>query len=208
MANLISIHAFRVEDDAWQIISAITALVFQSTPSVWKTTSHFRAKRQPKKISIHAFRVEDDDITHPCQANNISISIHAFRVEDDVTSLGLPAFIASISIHAFRVEDDLSIRALGGSAVISIHAFRVEDDALPPRNRRSVSDISIHAFRVEDDGCIKDSSSISVYFNPRLPCGRRRSRFFVLALYARRFQSTPSVWKTTRWRYAVDYSSN
>ena len=57
--------------------------------------------------------------------------------------------------------------------------------------------ISIHVLRVEDDQSRRRAWAFRAYFNPRPPCGGRRGRCascFSIAL----FQSTSSVWRTTR----------
>ena len=57
--------------------------LFQSTSSVWRTTSDAPAGDETVDISIHVLRVEDDGFL---QVNALvkGISIHVLRVEDDV----------------------------------------------------------------------------------------------------------------------------
>ena len=66
----------------------------------------------------------------------------------------LPVYYDMISIHAFRVEGDSEVLGNAIKRVISIHAFRVEGD---------------------DEGDF--FAIMCVYFNPRLPCGRRQYNF-------------------------------
>ena len=89
-----------------------------------------------------------------------------------------------ISIHVPRVEDDINLPAGAYNAGISIHVPRVEDDldlSLPHHSRRN--------------------------FNPRPPCGGRRSKA-VYSVCSALFQSTSPVWRTTvisssrRWKTA------
>ena len=56
----ISIHVLRVEDDRWRRTVPSTRPKFQSTSSVWRTTSALWAARTGREISIHVLRVEDD----------------------------------------------------------------------------------------------------------------------------------------------------
>ena len=56
--------------------------------------------------------------------------------------------------------------------------------------------ISIHVLRVEDDPGFYPGRRCSSYFNPRPPCGGRRSRARARTT-SRLFQSTSSVWRTT-----------
>ena len=57
--------------------------------------------------------------------------------------------------------------------------------------------ISIHVLRVEDDPKAKTNATVKADFNPRPPCGGRPSgsKYSGCSL---RFQSTSSVWRTTR----------
>ena len=84
--------------------------------------------------------------------------------------------IGMISIHAPRAGSDVKRRIPGDADIaISIHAPRAGSDAkaetLPARTR-----ISIHAPRAGSDGCVCIYICNPWYFNPRSPCGERRSR--------------------------------
>ena len=62
--------------------------------------------------------------------------------------------------------------------------------------------ISIHVLRVEDDSRNKGALKCMYYFNPRPPCGGRpgtRKHLTLLLL----FQSTSSVWRTTKGAYPL-----
>ena len=170
----ISIHVLRVEDDItaagklhgfvtdfnprppcggrlpWPTVRAVR-LQFQSTSSVWRTTSRCTTPGGPGGISIHVLRVEDDlPETLSCTAS--SISIHVLRVEDDIIGLRIQRRVM-ISIHVLRVEDDRKLK-----------------------KRVFGTDISIHVLRVEDDADIRWSLAQLTYFNPRPPCGGRRTK--------------------------------
>ena len=56
--------------------------LFQSTSSVWRTTTIFCPSVVSMPISIHVLRVEDDSIMAQCTGLTW-ISIHVLRVEDD-----------------------------------------------------------------------------------------------------------------------------
>ena len=101
---LISIHVLRVEDDGLSVSPYSHPLhfnprppcggrqdkndaqqkveQFQSTSSVWRTTSTDSMPFGTTSISIHVLRVEDDEqSTYHRRAHQISI--HVLRVEDD-----------------------------------------------------------------------------------------------------------------------------
>ena len=67
--------------------------------------------------------------------------------------------------------------------------------------------ISIHVLRVEDDRALSQARASSSHFNPRPPCGGRPALCagFRRALL---FQSTSSVWRTTRARCKGYYRCN
>ncbi len=63
-------------------MSPPTDVKFQSTSSVWRTTTYSSAVVALSVISIHVLRVEDDhDSLTPAEMTRISI--HVLRVEDD-----------------------------------------------------------------------------------------------------------------------------
>ena len=64
------------------------------------------------------------------------------------------------------------------------------------RQRACVAGVSIHALRVECDPPNLPQKNGSKSFNPRTPCGVRRTGFPV-ALSLDQFQSTHSVWSAT-----------
>ena len=82
--ELISIHALRVEGDIGAIIMDMPALQFLSTPSGWRATHAFFARRRfcfdfyprPPGGGRHAVHRPRDPVD--------TISIHALRVEGDV----------------------------------------------------------------------------------------------------------------------------
>ena len=68
----------------------------------------------------------------------------------------------------------------------------------------AIGGISIHVLRVEDDRAPVTGRLSPGNFNPRPPCGGRRNAFKYL-WRCKKFQSTSSVWRTTR-PMAVDRS--
>ena len=128
---------------------------FQSTSSVWRTTFRGVEAHGVQRISIHVLRVEDDLAAESLE-NARRISIHVLRVEDDPVSFSatLPTIFQSTS-SVWRTTLPLT-----------------------PSVQRSA--ISIHVLRVEDDGTRSSRPHPSSDFNPRPPCGGRRSRFFAV----------------------------
>ena len=147
---LISIHALRGEDDDTKGGFIAIHLIFQSTPSVGRTTrklctskgvGHNFNPRPPwgGRLCIFGRLREVDKDFNPRppwggrhafrekSERNEHISIHALRGEDDLEELEntLKYFI---SIHALRGEDDNLAWILYENSFISIHALRGEDD--------------------------------------------------------------------------------
>ena len=140
---------------------------------MWKATSPVQRALISPYISIHAFRVEGD---FPTEINGICCFDFNPRLpcgrRPTLRSLVVKA--TCISIHAFRVEGDLYFYSKDFKNRISIHAFRVEGDIVNPPDP-NLYFISIHAFRVEGDKRFWAIVRSKIYFNPRLPCGRRRT---------------------------------
>ena len=78
--------------------------------------------------------------------------------------------------------------------------WRTTHDANTPCRR---VDISIHVLRVEDDVLDMLRRWVYVNFNPRPPCGGRPIIVFA-SLIVIQFQSTSSVWRTTRVQLIFD----
>ena len=145
---------------------------------------------------------------------------------------GIRACEPAISIHAPRVGRDEDKSAIEFQVMISIHAPRVgRDGRSPPSSAGSsvfqstrpvwgatvqmqvvtvVVHISIHAPRVGRDRKRRSNRSGRVYFNPRAPCGARRSARHCLAVSGG-FQSTRPVWGATMashvWSMAYSFQS-
>ena len=123
----------------------------------------------------------------------------------------------TISIHSLRVEGD-------GSPKTS-RAPTTDFNPLPPcggrlseiSERVKLTLISIHSLRVEGDKKAYvmyqqetalgiTSSPHATDFNPLPPCGGRR-RFTGYTVHKRTFQSTPSVWRETRYSESLTLST-
>ena len=91
--------------------------------------------------------------------------------------LGFTVQAADISIHALREEGDDRAQLPLYHPQISIHALREEGDHCPAAQQHRLEVISIHALREEGDHTITT------------PLSQRR-----------RFLSTPSARRATRWR--------
>ena len=107
MFIVISIHALRVEGDAYPGTKCVNKLYFYPRPPGGGRLGYCDMQDALKwRISIHALRVEGDGCDK-CECAYICISIHALRVEgDSFHHVGI--FIGfRISIHALRVEGDL-----------------------------------------------------------------------------------------------------
>ena len=152
----------------------LTLPVFQSTLPVWGATYALIVNHFFRDISIHAPRVGSDR-QGADQTQTETISIHAPRVGSDTADESSLA-IAAISIHAPRVGSDSRRPGIGLLACISIHAPRVGSDGH-------------HGY----------GGGLHLYFNPRSPCGERRSYAVLLrrpkeiSIHAPRVGSDPSL---------------
>ena len=146
------------------------------------------------------------------------ISIHVPRVEDDGEWVCKPSKEDIISIHVPRVEDDMHYCTSpipqidfnprppcgGRPAVPDTAVVLREFQSTSPVWRTTYAgiedftkvEISIHVPRVEDDSSYACNLPCIRYFNPRPPCGGRRS---IQAPHSGSypFQSTSPVWRTT-----------
>ena len=126
------------------------------------------------KISIHAPRVGCDPLSYNTGYIPKSISIHAPRVGCDFPD-GTMQYMFSISIHAPRVGCDILVRLLGLA-----HIFQSTHPVWGATNTHHMeslsSFISIHAPRVGCDSKTTSNTRNNIDFNPRTPCGVRRTR--------------------------------
>ena len=192
----ISIHVLRVEDDIPELRKERGISIFQSTSSVWRTTSVRSLRPTITSISIHVLRVEDD------------ISLRTTLPAHDI-----------ISIHVLRVEDDLLSAHIHNTDCTFQSTSSVWRTTGVNHGRCNPSSISIHVLRVEDDAAEYWPNQFYFYFNPRPPCGGRpqipgwEAHQNVISIHVLRveddvstfkssvsaaiFQSTSSVWRTT-----------
>ena len=123
-------------------------------------------------ISIHVLRVEDDRMLHLCERRT-PISIHVLRVEDDARG-GLLHLVAVY----FNPRPPCGGRPNTPASVNITQDFNPR----PPCGGRHLAGAGVVA---GND------------FNPRPPCGGR-PRSMGAALPTTQFQSTSSVWRTTK----------
>ena len=147
--------------------------LFQSTSSVWRTTHIDGNKQNNHAISIHVLRVEDD-----VRADTGQLHPRDFNPRPPCGGRRLRALM---SRYAATFQSTSSVWR---TTLLSMSSFPFNPNFNPrppcggrplrPKTPRSPSN-----------------------FNPRPPCGGRR----VVAVHAprnARFQSTSSVWRTTR----------
>ena len=145
---------------------------FQSTSSVWRTTCLPARRSHPGGISIHVLRVEDD-LPKGGQTMKFSISIHVLRVEDDGERC--PALAEGCKDFNPRPPcgGRLSFRKYeiqGGEFQSTSSVWRTTEEIWLESEKCF---ISIHVLRVEDDSSVTVQRMQSRNFNPRPPCGGR-----------------------------------
>ena len=166
---------------------------FQSTPSVWRETAAKRTAMPQYPISIHSLRVEGD-----CD------NIFFCRRRKDFNPLPpcggrqwtAPAFINASDFNPLppcggRLSE-ISERVK--LTLISIHSLRVEGDK------------KAYVMYQQETALGITSSPHATDFNPLPPCGGRR-RFTGYTVHKRTFQSTPSVWRETRYSESLTLST-
>ena len=107
----ISIHSLRMEGDSITPLLYLSALIFQSTPSVWRETRGVTSATVRQIISIHSLRMEGDDFVRSNCRHNI-ISIHSLRMEGDVSGRDRCSGQEYISIHSLRMEGDRTTQSI------------------------------------------------------------------------------------------------
>ena len=168
---------------------------FQSTPSVWRATAHQPSRSSSEAISIHALRVEGDLRLGAPRVSH-EISIHALRVEGDQEIVAqwhtLLEFQSTPSVWrattsvlnpwwSLRFQSTPSVWRATSASTSTRRAAEFQSTpsvwrATPDLNpQRGAHLISIHALRVEGDPPRAPPPSAAPYFNPRPPCGGRRS---------------------------------
>ena len=173
MFIVISIHALRVEGDAYPGTKCVNKLYFYPRPPGGGRRCRSSCRIHHQRISIHALRVEGDlSLRH--QAERSYISIHALRVEGDATSYS--TFISSSCNFYPRPPG-------GGRPLVRMSSSAPQNFyPRPPgggRPWRYLYDtirerISIHALRVEGDAFIVTITGVDVlHFYPRPPGGGR-----------------------------------
>ena len=171
----ISIHALRGEDDKDNSEEYKELLTFQSTPSVGRTTFNAVVTPEPNGISIHALRGEDDVIERVAK----TIRIEDFNPRPPWGGRQTNSRSTSPSL---RFQSTPSV----GRTTLAVKIFnkvRFDFNPRPPWGGRLVQTYTLY---------IQEK-----HFNPRPPWGGRRKQTRK-ASRIKRFQSTPSVGRTTR----------
>ena len=213
----ISIHSLRVEGDLaypppidllnhfnplppcggrlYAMYNTGTTMQFQSTPSVWRETGC--------NSSGHHW-IQYFNPLPPCggrqclqlrRCNRQGISIHSLRVEGDAPSK-TPKRLRQISIHSLRVEGD-HYRSSDSAADPDFNPLPPCGGRLCPlRSPFIQSPISIHSLRVEGDNVGGTNTARYVISIHSLRVEGDRIRFSH-DIRAKKFQSTPSVWRET-----------
>ena len=148
----ISIHVPRVEDDPNALTVSGSLLPFQSTSPVWRTTD---------ELNIIGSSSKDFNPRPPCGGRLIP------QIKQKCNSL----FQSTSPV--WRTTDTKVY--YGFAEAISIHVPRVEDDYRTASFYNYKKNISIHVPRVEDDYVLVKVCRNFPYFNPRPPCGGRRT---------------------------------
>ena len=105
----------------------LSALIFQSTPSVWRETSRRLHRSAASSISIHSLRMEGD-CDSECRGRRCAISIHSLRMEGDKGQSGIRTAAKGFqSTPSVWRETDI-LRRLIADFDISIHSLRMEGD--------------------------------------------------------------------------------
>ena len=149
-------------------------------------------------VSISVLRVEDDDsgASGTTKDKKFQSTSSVWRT----TCTGCADVLhRRISIHVLRVEDDASVW------IICMQPANF--NPRPPCGGRRLDllqqvqqlAISIHVLRVEDDASVAHLAFTVSNFNPRPPCGGRLL-YGIAWASQRQFQSTSSVWRTTKCR--------
>ena len=153
----------------------LTAITFQSTPSVWRETLQAATTLLMAIVFQSTPSVWRETLLITAGSQSLVISIHSLRVEGDLVRLWMPfrnCYFNPLPPCGGRRGQTAEYC---GRKPISIHSLRVEGDRAAGCAGKTARPISIHSLRVEGDGSAK-----------RTP---ERSHT--------RFQSTPSVWRET-----------
>ena len=195
MISYISIHTFLAEGDIFMIIGIRTSknfnphlpcgrrlvrgpevtigVAFQSTPSLRKATTWdgsaditaaFQSTPSLRKATVFSKRLR----------YYLSISIHTFLAEGDTARWrNIRKNTEFQSTPSLRKATNKNIRVSRVETFQSTPSLR---KATIPNPINSVqTDISIHTFLAEGDISLLTPPLKVLYFNPHLPCGRRRT---------------------------------
>ena len=210
-----------MEDDYYSRETSADEREFQSTSPVWRTTKiHFCERRswvyfnprppcggrrytteldQPQEIiSIHVPRVEDDSgrRSQTPTAEKFQSTSPVWRTTDSLDK-GLFCF-CDFNPRPPCGGRPISRLFQGYQVRISIHVPRVEDDVASRICRRLPTEFQSTSPVWRTTAVTRMWCSSTGNFNPRPPCGGRRTRV-IKPPRRSAFQSTSPVWRTTRF---------
>ena len=222
----ISIHAPRVGSDLHDRDTNPTGEPFQSTLPVWGATGLALEYGVVLDISIHAPRVGSDDSRREIHTKFGDFNPRSPCGERRTARPGSPPGPRNFNPRSpcgerparptgrrsppsnFNPRSPCGERLLVPSAAlgviaISIHAPRVGSDPVHVF-RGGLIGISIHAPRVGSDSISLTNCTARGDFNPRSPCGERRTQGDASTRRRSGFQSTLPVWGATPMSGEVD----
>ena len=175
----------------------LTAITFQSTPSVWRETLQAATTLLMAIVFQSTPSVWRETLLITAGSQSLVISIHSLRVEGDLVRLWMPfrnCYFNPLPPCGGRRGQTAEYC---GRKPISIHSLRVEGDRAAgcPAKLHDRFQSTPSVWRETDqqrghrNGVIHD-------FNPLPPCGGRQRMAPAIRHHAL-FQSTPSVWRET-----------
>ncbi len=167
--------------------------MFQSTHSLRSATRlASSANTFPVFQSTHSLRSATKNVQ--AGGGGFHVSIHALLAECDLNGNSNQTLIL-VSIHALLAECDLNGNSNQTLILVSIHALLAECD-LNGNSNQTLILVSIHALLAECDGTHLNRPYNLWGFNPRTPCGVRRTPCSA-AVSRKTFQSTHSLRSAT-----------
>ncbi len=194
----ISIHVPRVEDDLRSLICPSVHLYFNPRPPCGGRRPACSLHPRATRISIHVPRVEDDG-----GENGGVLSRVDFNPRPPCGGRQLREQPQDLPMTDFNPRPPcggrlLQPRDISRRAGISIHVPRVEDDVASRICRRLPTEFQSTSPVWRTTAVTRMWCSSTGNFNPRPPCGGRRTRV-IKPPRRSAFQSTSPVWRTTRF---------
>ena len=174
MLKAISIHALLAESDDHRYLFLTLTVRFQSTLSLRRATRSSMALQTGIKISIHALLAESD-FSFGSILLSVIISIHALLAESDPMRETGSSPTKDFNPRSPCGERLFPAHVLEVILPISIHALLAESDGQPDVQRDGGG-------RFQSTLSLRRATLTALYlldemrdFNPRSPCGERRS---------------------------------